>query len=334
MGSPGARTAQDIVRVAGAAVLGLVLIVASCGDTSEHREEVRGIVLEVEGNLASVESFLLRTDDGELLRVVPAPGGDFRFPLPHLHDHLRTSEPLLVELDRSYDPPRATAIRDADNPAWHGEVRTEPVPRQAGDEQGPTTAGQEDAASASPGIEKDPGPQGDEPPSPPASVADPESGDEPGTPPASTATTTSTTAATDTPLETPGEGSDPSRGTSDETPESPEQAGSDQEGTGEESDHEPIEPTEPAEPAGPVIDLVIVDGKLDGGARREPVRLGDTVTIRVTGNSDDEVHVHGYDLFVHLVDGAGELTFEASIPGIFEIELEGPHTLLVRLEVS
>ena len=90
----------------------------------------------------------------------------------------------------------------------------------------------------------------------------------------------------------------------------------------------------PDEAGGPVIDLVIIDGHLDGGARRESVQLGDTVTLRVTGNSDGEIHVHGYDLFVHLVGGAGGLAFEASIPGVFEIELEGSHTLLVRMEVS
>ena len=91
---------------------------------------------------------------------------------------------------------------------------------------------------------------------------------------------------------------------------------------------------DPGEPEGVVVDLVIVDGKLDGGARRESVGVGDTVTIRVSGDSDDEVHVHGYDLSVDLVGGAGELTFEASIPGVFEIELERSHTLVVRLEVS
>ena len=132
-------------------------------------------------------------------------------------------------------------------------------------------------------------------------------------------------------VEEPGEEAKVTEGTGD----GPEQTVTEPEGTGDGADQEPIEnELEPEEPPGPVIDLVIVDGKLDGGARRESVAIGDMVTIRVTGNSDDEVHVHGYDLFVVLVDGVGELTFEASIPGVFEIELEGPHTVLVRLEVS
>lgn len=92
---------------------------------------------------------------------------------------------------------------------------------------------------------------------------------------------------------------------------------------------------EPEEAAGnPVIELLIVDGILEGGARKEAVALGDTVTIRVSGNTDGEVHVHGYNLYLPLAEGAGELTFAAEIPGVFEVELERSHTLLIRLEVS
>ena len=318
------------MRAAGAAALGLVLIVTGCGGASEDPEEVgteqvgveqvRGVVLEVDGDLTSVESFLLRTDEGEVLRVVPAPDGDFRFPLPHLHDHLRTSEPLLVELDRSHDPPRATAIRDADDPSWHGEVGTGPTTSDAQAPEETSGAGKEDGLAA-----------------PPTSRVDPEAGEEPGALSTTTAATTSTTSATEGTVQEPGDERDvANEAAMDETagegtPDGPEQDGQAPEGT-EDRLVDGIEDEEA--PVGPTIELVIVDGKLEGGARRESVAVGDTVTIRVSGNSADEVHVHGYDLFVHLVDGAGELTFEAFIPGVFEIELEGSHTLLVRLEVS
>lgn len=89
-----------------------------------------------------------------------------------------------------------------------------------------------------------------------------------------------------------------------------------------------------APPAGTVIDLEVTDGRLAGGARREAARLGEEVTIRVSGDSSDHVHVHGYDLFLHLTEGAGELVFTADIPGVFEIELEEAGVTLVRLEVS
>ncbi|MEZ5166617.1 MAG: hypothetical protein R2695_09010 [Acidimicrobiales bacterium] len=83
-----------------------------------------------------------------------------------------------------------------------------------------------------------------------------------------------------------------------------------------------------------VITLDVVDGELVGGSRTESVHLGDTVRVVVTGNTDDEVHVHGYDLRVEPVDGSGEIEFEAIIPGTFEIELEGAGRVLVRMTVS
>jgi hypothetical protein len=35
-----------------------------------------------------------------------------------------------------------------------------------------------------------------------------------------------------------------------------------------------------------------------------------------------------------VIDGEGELTFAALIPGVFEVELEGSGSLLVQLQVS
>lgn len=93
-------------------------------------------------------------------------------------------------------------------------------------------------------------------------------------------------------------------------------------------------PTTAAPPEGTFIDLEVTDGRLEGGARREAARLGEEVTIRVSGDSADHVHIHGYDLFLHLTEGAGEFVFTADIPGVFEIELEEAGVTLVQLEVS
>ena len=227
-----------------AALASVLLVLAACGDpgSGPSVETVQGVVLEVNGDLEAIESFVLRTDDGEVIQIIPAPDGDFRFPLAHLHDHRRTLEPLSVELDRSVDPPLAVAIMDADNPAWHtGESHPE------------TTTGTSQAP-----------------------------------------TSTTKTVATTTTLPT----------------------------------------TTEADTGGVVIDLTITDGSVEGGVRREVVRAGDTVTLRVSGNTSDEVHIHGYDLHIQLDEGQGELTFEASIPGVFEVELERTHTLVLQLEVS
>lgn len=229
-----------------AALAGVLLLLAACGDAGDtpSLETVQGVVLEVNGDLEAIESFVLRTDGGEVMEIVPAPDGDFRFPLAHLYDHLRTSEPLSVGLDRSVDPPRAVSMRDAGSSAWH-----------TGETHADATTGTSSA-------------------------------------PASTTTTVATTTATTVP------------------------------------------PTTETDPPGVVIDLAITDGSVEGGVRREAARVGQWVTLRVSGNASDEVHIHGYDLYIELVEGQGRLTFEASIPGLFEVELEGTHTLVLQLEVS
>jgi len=225
------------------ALAGVLLVLAACGGSGDGPpvETVQGVVLEVDGDLEGVESFVLRTDDGEVLELVPSPDGDFRFPLAHLYDHLRTSEPLSVGLDRSADPPLAVSMRDADSSAWH-DAESHPDT---------TTAPEASVVTA---------------------------------PPAPSTTT--------------------------------------------------VPATTEADPPGVVIDLTITDGSVEGGVRREAARVGQWVTLRVSGNASDEVHIHGYDLYIELVEGQGRLTFEASIPGVFEVELERAHTLVLQLEVS
>ena len=70
----------------------LVLVLATCTQTSRT---VRGVVLGVEGSLTEVTAFTLLVD-GDGVRFVPADDGEFGFPLPHLREHQRSGEPILV----------------------------------------------------------------------------------------------------------------------------------------------------------------------------------------------------------------------------------------------
>ena len=88
------------------------------------------------------------------------------------------------------------------------------------------------------------------------------------------------------------------------------------------------------DPGDGVIELTISGGTVVGGVRRETVKQGSQVTLRVTSDVADELHVHTYDLKVDLVPGrSADLTFLAKVPGVFEVELEGRDKKVLELEV-
>jgi hypothetical protein len=71
------------------------------------------------------------------------------------------------------------------------------------------------------------------------------------------------------------------------------------------------------------------------GPARPTVARGEAVLIVVTADANDEVHVHGYDLFADVAPGVpAEISFTADIPGIFEVELETSRLLLFELQVE
>ena len=87
--------------------------------------------------------------------------------------------------------------------------------------------------------------------------------------------------------------------------------------------------------SGTVIDLVVAGGEVQGGVQTKEVLLGSAVTLRVTSDVADEVHVHGYDKKGDVEAGSDvTITFTADIPGEFEVELENAHMKLVELRVS
>jgi hypothetical protein len=74
---------------------------------------------------------------------------------------------------------------------------------------------------------------------------------------------------------------------------------------------------------------------LGGRERTLSFDQGDTVRFRVRHGEAEEVHIHGYDIKKDLAaNETANVSFEASIPGIFEIELEHSGTPLGRLKVE
>lgn len=83
------------------------------------------------------------------------------------------------------------------------------------------------------------------------------------------------------------------------------------------------------------LEIVIENGEVAGGPQTLEVGLGATAHFVVLSDVEDHVHVHGYDLFFDVAPGEEiEVMFTADVPGIFEVELEGSHMLLLELEVS
>ena len=87
--------------------------------------------------------------------------------------------------------------------------------------------------------------------------------------------------------------------------------------------------------AGQRIEVVVTAGRVSGDTGRVPVAAGEHVTLVVTSDAADEVHVHGYDLDAELSPGQPtEIAFDATIPGVFEVELHEAGTRLLSLQVG
>lgn len=87
-------------------------------------------------------------------------------------------------------------------------------------------------------------------------------------------------------------------------------------------------------PAADAIVVTVAGGSVDGPGRVE-VSTGDEVTATVTSDVADEIHVHGIDETFDIAAGETKsITFVASLPGVYEVELEDSKLVLFELAVS
>jgi hypothetical protein len=86
---------------------------------------------------------------------------------------------------------------------------------------------------------------------------------------------------------------------------------------------------------GLVVEVRVAGGTVTGPKGRVKVAKGSTVTLKVTSDVADEVHLHGYDKRVDVEKGGtATLTFTADLTGVFEAELESKGLPLVQLQVQ
>ena len=100
-------------------------------------------------------------------------------------------------------------------------------------------------------------------------------------------------------------------------------------------DEEPAPASATGQGAGTIrIDYTVAGGRPVGGIARDSVARGRAVVLRVTSDTADEVHVHGYDLTADVAPGApATIRFTADAPGRFEVELEESGVEIGELEV-
>lgn len=86
-------------------------------------------------------------------------------------------------------------------------------------------------------------------------------------------------------------------------------------------------------PSSNTFSFLVLGGRVSA-PEKFSVTQGSEVTIRVTADTADEIHLHGYDLSKPTAPGQPvELKFVAATAGRFEIELEKSGTPLGNLEV-
>jgi len=105
----------------------------------------------------------------------------------------------------------------------------------------------------------------------------------------------------------------------------------------------PAPETAPAETAAPAettakpapLRIETKGGTPVGGVRELVVQAGEAVRFTVTSDVPEEVHVHGYDILKEVGPGApARFRFEATLEGIYEVELEGSGEPILELRVE
>jgi hypothetical protein len=95
-------------------------------------------------------------------------------------------------------------------------------------------------------------------------------------------------------------------------------------------------PTTTAPDANPQrVELEVQDGQPVGGIKQVDITQGTLVLLVVRCDSEDQVHVHGYDLEAAVGPGApARIQFRANIAGGFEVELHDLDIQIAELTVS
>jgi plastocyanin len=88
--------------------------------------------------------------------------------------------------------------------------------------------------------------------------------------------------------------------------------------------------------AGTTVDIVVKDGKVTPQGTRVKVKAGDPVTLKITSDADEEIHVHSdpeHEYEVKAGDPIDE-TFTIDTPGQVAVEAHHLDVTIVQLVVE
>lgn len=93
--------------------------------------------------------------------------------------------------------------------------------------------------------------------------------------------------------------------------------------------------TEPAAPAGPTLDITIAGGTVTPTNAQLDAAVGQPITLTVTSDAADELHVHAVPEASFEVQPGADQTFEftVDVPGRVEVELHELHRTVVTVQV-
>jgi hypothetical protein len=104
-------------------------------------------------------------------------------------------------------------------------------------------------------------------------------------------------------------------------------------GSGADSGKAAPEAEKPGDAEVPTI--VVKNGEPVGGVQELDFNAGDQIRFRVSSDTAEEIHVHGYDIAKDVpAGGTVEFDFPAELEGIYEAELEGLGVQIAELRIN
>ncbi len=99
---------------------------------------------------------------------------------------------------------------------------------------------------------------------------------------------------------------------------------------------EPAEKPAEDKPAKPEIPTIVIkDGAPEGGVTELEFDKGDEIRFAVTSNTDQEIHVHGYEIEEEIPAGETvNVEFPADLDGIYEVESHTSEQQVAEIRVN